>query len=112
MGSLPPFNNTDRHLPRILGTWELVLQPSQLDQHPHLSYFGLLASSTSTGAGSESELRKRLQTESVKVVSLSCFPKALMHQHRDLGSSREGLGEGNGTLLQYSCLENPVDGGA
>ena len=22
------------------------------------------------------------------------------------------LGEGNGSLLQYSCLENPVDGGA
>ena len=21
-------------------------------------------------------------------------------------------GEGNGTLLQYSCLENPMDGGA
>ena len=24
----------------------------------------------------------------------------------------ENLGEGNGTLLQYSCLENPMDGGA
>ena len=23
-----------------------------------------------------------------------------------------GFGEGNGTLLQYSCLENPTDGGA
>ena len=23
-----------------------------------------------------------------------------------------GLGEGNGTPLQYSCLENPMDGGA
>ena len=22
------------------------------------------------------------------------------------------IGEGNGTPLQYSCLENPVDGGA
>ena len=22
------------------------------------------------------------------------------------------IGEGNGTLLQYSCLENPMDGGA
>ena len=22
------------------------------------------------------------------------------------------LGEGNGTPLQYSCLENPIDGGA
>ena len=22
------------------------------------------------------------------------------------------MGEGNGTLIQYSCLENPMDGGA
>ena len=26
--------------------------------------------------------------------------------------SCEGFGEGNGTPLQYSCLENPMDGGA
>ena len=26
--------------------------------------------------------------------------------------SRETDGEGNGTSLQYSCLENPMDGGA
>ena len=25
---------------------------------------------------------------------------------------REGNGEGDGTPLQYSCLENPMDGGA
>ena len=25
--------------------------------------------------------------------------------------SRSVIGEGNGTLLQYSCLENPMDGG-
>ena len=24
----------------------------------------------------------------------------------------ENLAEGNGTPLQYSCLENPIDGGA
>ena len=24
----------------------------------------------------------------------------------------DGAGEGNGTPLQYSCLENPMDGGA
>ena len=27
-------------------------------------------------------------------------------------NSRQGHGEGNGTPLQYSCLENPMDGGA
>ena len=26
--------------------------------------------------------------------------------------SRRSPGEGNGNLLQYSCLENPMDGGA
>ena len=35
---------------------------------------------------------------------------------RDVGSIVSGLGrstgEGNGHLLQYSCLENPVDKGA
>ena len=24
----------------------------------------------------------------------------------------DNIGEGNGTPLQYSCLENPMDGGA
>jgi len=28
------------------------------------------------------------------------------------GHLRAGDGEGNGTPLQYSCLENPRDGGA
>ena len=28
------------------------------------------------------------------------------------GDSRGITGEGNGTPLQYSCLENPMDGGA
>ena len=26
--------------------------------------------------------------------------------------TNKNLGEGNGTPLQYSCLENPMDGGA
>ena len=29
-----------------------------------------------------------------------------------LGVVRAGVGEGNGTPLQCSCLENPMDGGA
>ena len=28
------------------------------------------------------------------------------------GQPRQHIGEGNGTPLQYSCLENPMDGGA
>ena len=30
----------------------------------------------------------------------------------ELLGHRLGLGEGNGAPLQYSCLENPMDGGA
>ena len=29
-----------------------------------------------------------------------------------MGVIRDYAGEGNGTPLQYSCLENPMDGGA
>ena len=31
---------------------------------------------------------------------------------QDLAHSRHLNGEGNGTPLQYCCLENPMDGGA
>ena len=31
-----------------------------------------------------------------------------VHHH----NNNRGIGEGNGTPLQYSCLENPMDGGA
>ena len=31
---------------------------------------------------------------------------------QELGMDREAWGEDNGTPLQYSCLENPMDGGA
>ena len=29
-----------------------------------------------------------------------------------LGITNISVGEGNGNALQYSCLENPMDGGA
>ena len=41
--------------------------------------------------------------------------KASAYNARDPGSiprSGRSPGEGNGTPLQYSCLENPMDGGA
>ena len=31
--------------------------------------------------------------------------------HRDLRVTSQINGESNGTPLQYSCLENPIDGG-
>ena len=41
--------------------------------------------------------------------------KVSAYSVRDLGSipgSGRSSGEGNGYTLQYSCLENPMDGGA
>ena len=41
--------------------------------------------------------------------------KAFAYNEGDPGSipgSGRSAGEGNGTPLQYSCLENPMDGGA
>ena len=41
--------------------------------------------------------------------------KASTYNAGDLGSipgSERSPGEGNGNQLQYSCLENPMDGGA
>ena len=41
--------------------------------------------------------------------------KASVYNVGDLGSipgSGRSPGEGNGNPLQYSCLENPIDGGA
>ena len=32
--------------------------------------------------------------------------------HPDMGRASPKNGEGDGTPLQYSCLENPMDGGA
>ena len=47
--------------------------------------------------------------------SLVADGKASAYNVGDLGSipgSGRSPGEGNGNSLQYSCLENPVDGGA
>ena len=44
------------------------------------------------------------------IVTLShCVTRCVLVIWQTLG---QALGEGNGTLLQYSCLENPMDGGA
>ena len=53
-------------------------------------------------------------------ISFPCFPggsevKASARNAGDLGlipGSGRSPGEGNGNPLQYSCLENPMDGGA
>jgi len=42
-------------------------------------------------------------------VSINCYRKIRMNF---LANPVQKNGEGNGTPLQYSCLENPTDGGA
>ena len=42
---------------------------------------------------------------------LKCLPANVGDLGSILGSGRSP-GEGNGNPLQYSCLENPMDGGA
>ena len=43
---------------------------------------------------------------------LSMGSHRVRHNWHDLAVAMEGKGEGNGIPLQYSCLENPMDGGA
>ena len=50
--------------------------------------------------------RASLVTQTVK-----CLPTMQETQVQSLGQGRSP-GEGNGNPLQYSCLENPMDGGA
>ena len=40
------------------------------------------------------------------------LPKFTQFEIDYLSSSKLFPGESNGTLLQYSCLENPMEGGA
>ena len=52
---------------------------------------------------------------SIKGFSHSSVDKSSACNAGDLGSvprSRRSPGEGNGNPLQYSCLRNPMDGGA
>ena len=43
-----------------------------------------------------------------------CFSETILEENKARGlilsGSRTYFGEGNGTPLQYSCLENPMDG--
>ena len=45
-----------------------------------------------------------------KLIRHVCFTISSLGDQN--GRTKESNGEGNGTPLQYSCLENPMDGGA
>ena len=54
------------------------------------------------------------ESEDGKVMMGKIEGKASLYNAEDLGSipgSGRFPGEGNGNPLQYSCLENPMDGG-
>ena len=65
----------------------------------YASKFGKLSSGHGTGKGQISFQSQR------KAMPKNAPTTAQLHSSHTLG------GEGNGTPLQYSCLENPVDGG-
>ena len=41
-----------------------------------------------------------------------CVHNSFLYARVSITALQIASGEGNGTLLQYSCLENPMDGGA
>ena len=45
-------------------------------------------------------------------MKLEINKKRKVRKSTNMWKLRNTFGEGNGTPLQYSCLENPVDGGA
>ena len=64
--------------------------------------------------GSEKERYTHLNAELAsrdKKAFLSDQCKEIERNNR-MGKTRDLFGEGNGTPLQYSCLENPMDRGA
>ena len=70
----------------------------------YASKFGTLSSGHRTGKGQFSfQSQRRAMPNNVETT-------AQLHSFYML--VRCSKGEGNGTLLQYSCLENPMDGGA
>ena len=59
---------------------------------------------------------QRRNQQNKTIYSVSYYFRSLGRQLRDvyesLGGNSRGNGEGNGTPLQYYCLENPMDRGA
>ena len=53
-----------------------------------------------------------IYTEQTKTVCIPCIPLFIAALFTISGTWNLEAREGNGTLFQYSCLENPMDGGA
>ena len=66
---------------------------------------------------SPQETRKKKETHSKQKERLDEEPKSVTKKRKKKNSGENqrpevSSGEGNGTPLQYFCLENPMDGGA
>ena len=73
-------------------------------------HLGLIAGSGRSHGGGHGAHSVFLPGESQGQKSLGS--QRVGHNWSDLAHSSKYNGEGNGTPLQYSCLENPMDGGA
>ena len=80
------------------------LEPDILECDVKWALERITRNQASGGDGIPVELFQILKDDAVKVLHSIC------QQMFEMFSSQEG--EGNGTPLQYSCLENPMDGGA
>ena len=60
----------------------------------------------------ESFLKESLVVQLVKNLLANANAGLISGSERSPRESNSNHGEGNGTPLQYSCLENPMDGGA
>ena len=55
---------------------------------------------------------KNLPAHPVHIRDEGSIPGSGRSRRRKMATQPSTLGEGNGTPLQYSCLENPMNGGA
>ena len=77
-----------------------------------LSHVQLLATPWTAAYQAPPSMEFSVGSTSIVVSFLMAVPLTGLVAATYLGGSALVDGEGNGTPLQYSCLENPMDGGA
>ena len=88
-------------------SWQIVWEKMET-----VGDFIFWGSKTILGGDCSHEIKRRLLLGGKVIINLDSIL-----QRRDITLSTKvrlvkAIGEGNGTPLQYSCLENPMDGGA
>ena len=95
-----------KHLPTLWETWIQSLGQEDLLEKEMSTHSSILAWKIPW-----MEEPGRLQSMGLQRVGHN-WATSLTHSLAWLVVSYSGFGEGNGIPLQYSCLENPMDGGA